>query len=118
MAESIRLLLVGSNAAVRRGLELFLSGEADVQVVGQADDADSAIRLGRELMPTAILIDLESFGDKGLEDAAEIRRQIPASVVLLSLRDDPRIRRQADAVGVRLVNKQAGSNALLAALRS
>lgn len=117
MPESVRLLLVGSNEAVRRGLELLLSGEAGVDIVGQAENANSAIRLGRELSPSIVLIDLESLGERGLEEAVEVRDQIPASVIVLSLRDDQLSRRQADEAGLRFVSKQAGSDGLLALLR-
>ena len=54
--ESVRLLLVGSNSAVRRGLELLLSGEAGVQIVGRAENADSAIQLARELSPSTVVM--------------------------------------------------------------
>jgi two-component system, NarL family, invasion response regulator UvrY len=115
--ESVRLLLVGSNSAVRRGLELLLSGEAGVQIVGRAENADSAIKLGRELAPTTVLIDLESLGERGLEEAAEVRGQLRASVIVLSLRDDQQSRHRADEAGLRFVSKQAGSAGLLALLR-
>ena len=115
--DSVRLLLVGSNGSVRRGLELLLSGEAGVEIVGRAESANSAIRLGRELSPSTVLIDLESLGDRGLEGAVEVRCQIPATVIVLSLRDDQQSRQRADEAGLRFVSKQAGSDGLLALLR-
>jgi len=115
--ESVRVLLVGSNSAVHRGIELLLSGEAGVQIVGRAENANSAIQLARELSPSTILIDLESLGDRGLENAVEVKSQIPATVVVLSLRDDQQSRQRADEAGLRFVSKQAGSDDLLALLR-
>ena len=115
--ESVRLLLVGSNEAVRRGLELLLSGEAGVEIVGRAENANSAIQMGRELAPSTVLIDLESLGERGLEEAAEVRGQLRATVIVLSLRDDQQSRHRADEAGLRFVSKQAGSDALLALLR-
>jgi DNA-binding NarL/FixJ family response regulator len=114
---AVRLLLVGSNEAVRRGIELLLSGEAGVEIVGRAESANSAIRLGRELSPSTVLIDLESLGERGLQEAAEVRGQVPATVIALSLRDDPESRQRADEAGLRFVSKQAGSDGLLALLR-
>ena len=115
--ETVRVLLVGSNGAVRRGIELLLSGEAGVQIVGRAENVSSAIRLGRELAPNTVLIDLESLGERGLEEAAGVRGQIPATVIVLSLQDDQQSRQQADEAGLRFVSKQAGSDGLLALLR-
>ena len=108
---------MGSNSAVRRGLELLLSGEAGVQIVGRAENANSAIQLARDLTPSTVLIDLESLGDRGLEEAVELRRQIPATVIVLSLRDDQQSRQRADEAGLRFLSKQAGSDGLLALLR-
>jgi DNA-binding NarL/FixJ family response regulator len=115
--ESVRLLLVGTNQGVHRGLELLLSGEAGVEIVGRAENANSAIRLGRELAPSTILIDLESLGERGLQEAAEVRDQIAGTVIVLSLRDDLQSRQWADGAGLRFVSKQAGSDGLLALLR-
>jgi DNA-binding NarL/FixJ family response regulator len=115
--ESVRLLLVVSNSAVRRGLELLLSGEAGVEIVGRAENANSAIQMGRELAPSTVLIDLESLGERGLEEAAEVRGQLQATVIVLSLRDDQQSRQRADEAGLRFVSKQAGSDGLLALLR-
>jgi DNA-binding NarL/FixJ family response regulator len=115
--ESVRLLLVGSNEAVRRGLELLLSGEAGVEIVGRAESANSAIQMGRELALSTVLIDLESLGERGLEEAAEVRGQLRATVIVLSLRDDQQSRHRADEAGLRFVSKQAGSAGLLALLR-
>jgi len=109
--------LVGSNEAVRRGLELLLSGEAGVEIVGRAENANSAIQMGRELAPSTVLIDLESLGERGLEEAAEVRGQLRATVIVLSLRDDQQSRHRADEAGLRFVSKQAGSDGLLALLR-
>jgi two-component system invasion response regulator UvrY len=115
--KTVRLLLVGSNSAVRRGLELLLSGEAGVEIVGRAENANSAIRLGRELAASTVLIDLESLGERGLEEAAEVKGQIAATVIVLSLRDDQQSRERADEAGLCFVSKQAGSDGLLALLR-
>jgi DNA-binding NarL/FixJ family response regulator len=117
MPGSVRLLLVGSNEAVRRGIELLLSGEAGVEIVGRAENANVAIQLGRELAPTTVLIDLESLGERGLEEAAEVRGQIAATVIVLSLQDDQQSRQRADEAGLRFVSKQGGSDSLLALLR-
>jgi len=117
VSESVRLLLVGSNGGVCRGIELLLSGEAGVEIVGRAENANSAIQLARDLTPSTVLIDLESLGDRGLEEAVELRRQIPATVIVLSLGDDQQSRQRADEAGLRFVSKQAGSDGLLAVLR-
>src|ERR1700694_1354881 len=106
--EGVRRTMVVSNAAGGRAIDLPLSGEAGVEIVGRAENANVAIQLGRELAPTTVLIDLESLGERGLEEAVEVRRQISATVIVLSLRDDQQSRHRADEAGLRFVSKQAG----------
>jgi DNA-binding NarL/FixJ family response regulator len=115
--ETVRLLLVGSHEAVRRGIELLVSGEAGIEIVGRAENANAAIQMGSELAASTVLIDLESLGERGLEEAAEVRGQLRATVIVLSLRDDQQSRHRADEAGLRFVSKQAGSAGLLALLR-
>jgi DNA-binding NarL/FixJ family response regulator len=73
--------------------------------------------MGSELAASTVLIDLESLGERGLEEAAEVRGQLRATVIVLSLRDDQQSRHRADEAGLRFVSKQAGSAGLLALLR-
>ena len=117
MSASVRLLLVGTNGAVRRGLDLLLSVETGVTVVGQAEDASAAIRLGRQFQPTMVLVDLESLGDGGLDQAAGIRSQLSTTVAVLSLRDDAVTRGQVAAAGLHFVSKDGETDGLLKLVR-
>ena len=118
VAKSIRLLLVGSNGAVREGLELLLSIESDIEVVGQAADGRSAIRLGRKVRPEIVLVDLESLGSRGIDEAALIQRQLVVDVAVLTLRDDEAIRDRASQAGLHFLTKQGDTRALLDVVRN
>jgi DNA-binding NarL/FixJ family response regulator len=117
MASPVRLLLVGSNGAVRRGLDLLLSAESGIEVAGQAENSQSAVELGREVKPTIVLVDLESIGKQGLVEAAYIRDELAAEVAVLSLQDDGVTRKVAELAGLHFVSKQSDSYALLAVVR-
>jgi DNA-binding NarL/FixJ family response regulator len=117
MAGPVRLLLVGSNGAVRRGLDLLLSAESGIEVAGQAENSQSAVELGREVEPTLVLVDLESIGKQGLAEAAYIRDELAAEVAVLSLQDDGLTRKVAELAGLHFVSKQSDSYALLAVVR-
>lgn len=118
VAEPVRLLLVGSNGAVRRGLELLFSSEDHVEIVGQVDDVRSAIRLGRAVRPAIVLVDLEPLGEHGLKEAARMKRELSADVAVLTLGDDCSIRREAELAGLYFLSKQADTESVLAIIRS
>src|SRR5919201_885041 len=117
MASSVRLLLVGSNGAVRRGLDLLLSAESGIEVVGQAESGQSAVELGREVQPTLVLVDLESIGKQGIAEAALIRQELAAEVAVLSLQGDGVTRKRAELAGLHFISKQSDGDALLAVIR-
>ena len=117
MASPVRLLLVGSNGAVRRGLDLLLSAESGIEVVGQAESGQSAVELGREVQPTLVLVDLESIGKQGIAEAALIRQELAAEVAVLSLQGDGVTRKRAELAGLHFISKQSDGDALLAVIR-
>ena len=117
MSVSVRLLLVGRNGAVRRGLDLLLALETGVTIVGQAEDGGDAIKLGHQFQPTMVLVDLESLGDRGLEQAARIRSELSTTVAVLSLRDDAMTRQQVAAAGLRFLSKDGETDGLLELVR-
>jgi DNA-binding NarL/FixJ family response regulator len=49
----IRTLLVDDQALLRAGFRLILDREADIEVVGEADDGDTALELARQHAPTS-----------------------------------------------------------------
>ena len=51
--EPIRVLVVDDHALFRRGLEMVLAQEPDIEVVGEAGDGAEAVDLARELLPTS-----------------------------------------------------------------
>ena len=68
---------------VRKGLTLMLRQEADFEVVGEARDGAEALARTRELCPDVAILDLKMPGAGGDVAAREIRRQCPATRVLI-----------------------------------
>ena len=54
----IRVLLVDDHNMVRQGLRALLNAEADLSVVGDAEDGRSAVRLVESLNPDVVVMDL------------------------------------------------------------
>jgi DNA-binding NarL/FixJ family response regulator len=63
MTKRIRLLLADHLKLVREGLNALLSNIADIEVVGEAETADTAVSLARQLQPDLVLMDQDMPGD-------------------------------------------------------
>lgn len=56
--EHIKVLIVDDHRVVRQGLRTFLDLNEDLQVVGEAEDGQSAVALVERLQPDVVLMDL------------------------------------------------------------
>ena len=93
MADAIRVLLVDDHAVVREGLRTFLELQEGVEVVGEAEDGQGALREAERLRPDVILMDLVMPELDGVGAMRELRRLLPRSrvIVLTSFVDDERL---------------------------
>ena len=79
----IRLILAEDQGMVRGALAALLELEDDLEVVGQVARGDEIVDIVRELRPDVALLDIELPGLDGIAAAAEVRRQVPATRVLM-----------------------------------
>lgn len=101
-SNKIRILSVDDHELVRKGIAAILATEADLELVGEASEAEAGIRLHRDLQPDVTLMDLRLPGKNGVEATCEIRSEFPwAKIIALTSYDgDQDIYRALDA-GVR-----------------
>ncbi|MGB9753844.1 MAG: DNA-binding response regulator [Roseiflexus castenholzii] len=108
---SIRILLVDDHAVVRQGLKMFLGLDPDLQVVGEAENGEEAIRLTGELNPDVVLMDLLMPVMDGVTAIARIRRDFPDTevIALTSVLEDEAVMKamRAGAMGYLLKDTQA-----------
>jgi DNA-binding NarL/FixJ family response regulator len=84
-----RLLLVDDHALFREGLTSLLSYQDDFTVVGEAEDAQSALAQARALAPDIVLMDIELPGEDGVSTTQQLKMEMPAvTVVMLTVHDD------------------------------
>jgi two-component system, NarL family, response regulator LiaR len=90
MSEPITILIVDDHAVVRQGVRTLLDMHPDLQVIGEAEGAESAIPLVEELVPDVVLLDLVLPGMNGVEATRQIKRISPRTqiVVLTSYVED------------------------------
>jgi len=79
----IRILVVDDHDIVRKGLTLVLRQEPDFDVVGEARDGAEALNRARELCPDVVILDVKMPNVSGDVAAREIRRQCPATRILI-----------------------------------
>lgn len=120
MENPIRLLLVDDEARVRQGLLMCMSGEPDFDVVGETEEGGQAISLASDLRPDVVVMDVHMHGVDGIEATRRpVAHELSTKVVILSLQDDARTRREALSSGaVAFVGKQEGIARLLEVIRS
>lgn len=87
----IRLLLVDDQNLICQGLQAVLNQEADLQVVGTAENGQVAIEQAKTLQPDVVLMDIRMPVMTGIEATRLINEQLPnIKVLVLSTFDDDR----------------------------
>jgi DNA-binding NarL/FixJ family response regulator len=86
----IRVLVADDQDIVRAGLAMILDAQPDIEVVGQAADGLSAVRLARELRPDVCLFDIRMPHLDGIEATRALAGpdvQEPLAVVVITTFD-------------------------------
>ena len=107
----IRIMLVDDHAVVRSGLGAFLSVVPDLELVGEAENGDEAVRRCGLLHPDVILMDLMMPGTDGVTATRLIHEKYPAVhvIALTSFPEDDLVQKalQAGATGYLMKNVSA-----------
>lgn len=99
----IRILLADDHNLVRKGISLLLESSPDIEVVGEAENCDEAVRKTHQLRPDIVLMDL-SFpeGRNGFSAIRDIHLQYPEiGIIVLSMYDNQEYVKQAASMGVK-----------------
>ncbi len=87
--DTIRILVVDDHQVVREGLRRMLELEADIEVVGEAGDANGALTQAESLSPEVILMDIKMPGVDGIELTRQLKEKQPfCNVIMLTLYDE------------------------------
>jgi DNA-binding NarL/FixJ family response regulator len=79
----LRVLIADDHTLFRRGVRSLLSTVADVEIVGEAADGETAVALTAELGPDLVLMDLQMPGGGGLAAIRAVTEQSPSTNVLV-----------------------------------
>lgn len=93
VAERISVFLADDSVLIREGVRALLGREADLEVVGVAEDYDGLVAGAEAANPQVVVSDIRmppNFQDEGIAACREIRKRHPGTgIVILSQYDDP-----------------------------
>ena len=88
---AIKILIADDHQILRQGLRTLLEKEPDLEVVAEADNGRSTVRLARETQPEVIIMDVAMPDLNGIEATRQIISEMPkVKVIALSMYADRR----------------------------
>jgi len=85
----VQVFLVDDHPVVRQGIAMLIDQEADMCVCGEADNAETAVRMINEQKPDLAIVDLSLKNSSGLELIKDLQVRDPqVKVLVLSMHDE------------------------------
>jgi len=115
-----RIAIVDDHAMVRSGLAAFLSVADDLELVGEAENGQQALRLCAEERPDVVLMDLVMPGMDGVQATRAIRERFPdiRVIALTSFPEDRLVQDVLEAGALSYLLKNVGADELARAIRA
>lgn len=86
---SIRILLADDHKITRQGLRSLLEKQPDMEVVAEAEEGRTAVRLVQELVPNVVIMDVSMPDLNGMEATRRIVAEFPnVKIIALSMHSD------------------------------
>jgi DNA-binding NarL/FixJ family response regulator len=116
---TLRIFLADDHVVMRQGLRSLVNAQADMDVVGEADNGRAALLKARELQPDVIVMDVSMPELNGIQVTERLRRDCrKIKILVLTAHDDSGYLRQLLGVGASgYVLKKAAAEELINAIR-
>jgi CheY-like chemotaxis protein/anti-sigma regulatory factor (Ser/Thr protein kinase) len=118
--KKIRVVLVDDHIVMRQGLARLLHEAPDMEIVGEASDGESAVKLIRQTIPQVVLMDISMPGMNGIQATQIIHAEFPhIRIIGLSMFEEGEqamAMRTAGAVG--FLTKSGPVDAIISAIRT
>lgn len=116
----IKVLFADDHEMVRIGVSAYLSAQADIEVVAEADDGGEAVEMALELKPDVILMDLVMKEMDGIEATKQIIEKWPEAKVIIvtSFLDDEKVYPALEAGATSYMLKTSKASEIAKAIRA
>lgn len=116
----IRILIIDDHQLLSSGLAMLLCAEKDLEVTGQADRPETALRLAEEQQPDILLLDISLPGRSGLDLLPELLTRSPQSrIIMMTMHEEQQYLKRAIECGAKgFVLKKGGGTDLIYAIRA
>jgi DNA-binding NarL/FixJ family response regulator len=120
VSRKIRVFLVDDHEIVRRGVRDLLESEPDIEVIGEAGTAESAVARIPALRPDVAILDLRLPDGDGVSVCREVRSRLPelSCLMLTSFSDEKALFEAIMAGASGYVLKQIFGSDLVGAVRA
>jgi DNA-binding NarL/FixJ family response regulator len=114
-----RILIVDDHPMMRDGLRQLIANEADLEVVGEADDVNEALAEAAKLKPDIAIVDITLRSGNGLDLIKDLQIRSPETAVLvLSMHDESLYAERVLKAGGRgYIMKQEGGKKIIEGIR-
>ena len=118
-SKKIRVLIVDDRRLHCQLIQISLSSEADIEVVGLANDGETALKLAKELEPDIALVDLEMPGMDGIKTTQLLCQSLLTTrvIILTSYEQQEYIDRAFEVGAKGYLQKNITSQELASAIR-
>ncbi len=118
--EIIRVMIVDDHAMVRKGLATFLNISPNLELVAEASNGLTALKLCEEYNPDVVLMDMIMPGMDGIETTRAIREAFPEIrvIVLTSFTENDLVQKALQAGALSYLLKDVGAEQLAEAIEA
>lgn len=120
MPEKLRILLAEDHLTVREGIKLLVNAQDDMEVIGEAENGEIAVKEAVRLSPDMVIMDVSMPVLNGLKATKRLRAKCPEMMILALTRhsDDGYLQQIISAGANGYVLKQSAPKELINAIRA